>query len=179
MRRRRALCSNFRRGARKPDVELEGRQSDYHAAGAKNVRVCVAEERSIAFRDKTQRVRSDCACLHEEALADDPKQKSAVVGFRGNRIQVHQATLWVRFVGGLSKSVLGPPADMPTLPTGICLRGKDRTWRSNRQLRQLTTPGNFRTQPAAPAFENCWHAQIPCLLNIKHLTRRIFSALRS
>ena len=28
MRRRRALCSNFRRGARKADVELEGRQSD-------------------------------------------------------------------------------------------------------------------------------------------------------
>ena len=44
MRRRRALCSNFRRGARKADVELEGRQSDSHAAGDKNVRVCVAEE---------------------------------------------------------------------------------------------------------------------------------------
>ena len=52
MRRRRALYSNFRRGARKADVELEGRQSDSHAAGAKNVRVCVAEERSIAFRYK-------------------------------------------------------------------------------------------------------------------------------
>ena len=56
MRRRRALCSNFRRGARKADVELEGRQSDSHAAGAKNVRVCVAEERPIAFRYKTQRL---------------------------------------------------------------------------------------------------------------------------
>src|SRR5260370_18468364 len=66
MRRRRAFCSNFRTGARKADVELEGRQSDSHAAGAKNVvRVCVAEERPIAFRYKTQRLRSGCPCLHE------------------------------------------------------------------------------------------------------------------
>src|ERR1700675_2286967 len=36
MRRRRGLCSNFRRGARKADVELEGRQSDSHAAGARS-----------------------------------------------------------------------------------------------------------------------------------------------
>src|SRR6478672_1697390 len=64
MRRRRALCSNFRRGARKADVELEGRQSDSHAAGAKNVRVCVAEERPIASRYKTQRLRSGCPCRH-------------------------------------------------------------------------------------------------------------------
>ena len=68
MRRRRALCSNFRRGARKADVELEGRQSDSHAAGAKNVRVCVAEERPIAFRYKTQRLRSGCPCLHTAGL---------------------------------------------------------------------------------------------------------------
>jgi hypothetical protein len=54
----------------KAEVELEGRQSDSHSAGAKNVRVCVAEERPIAFRYKTQRLRSGCPCLHEEALAD-------------------------------------------------------------------------------------------------------------
>ena len=47
--RARALCSNFRRGARKADVELEGRQSDSHAAGAKNVRVCVAEGGRLHF----------------------------------------------------------------------------------------------------------------------------------
>ena len=28
----------------------------------------------------------------------------------------------------------------------------------NCHFRQLTIAGNFRTQPAAPAFENCWHA---------------------
>ena len=37
---------------------MEGRQSDSHAAGAKNVRVCAAEERPIAFRHETQRLRS-------------------------------------------------------------------------------------------------------------------------
>jgi hypothetical protein len=46
MRRRRVFCSNFRWGV--ADVELEGRESDSHAAGAKNVRVRVAEERPIA-----------------------------------------------------------------------------------------------------------------------------------
>jgi hypothetical protein len=61
MRRRRALCSNFRKG--KADVELEGRQSDSYAAGAKNVEVCLAEERPIAVRYKSQRLRSGCPCL--------------------------------------------------------------------------------------------------------------------
>jgi hypothetical protein len=44
MPRRRALCSNFQREARKADVNLEGTQSGSHAASAKNVRVCVAKE---------------------------------------------------------------------------------------------------------------------------------------
>jgi len=51
-------------------LNWRGRQSDSHAAGAKNVRVCVAEQRPIAFRYKSQRLRSGCPCLHEEALAD-------------------------------------------------------------------------------------------------------------
>ena len=39
MRRQRALCSRFRGGTRKADVELEGRQSDSQSAGARNARV--------------------------------------------------------------------------------------------------------------------------------------------
>ena len=69
MRRRRALCSNFRSGARRADVELEGRQSHSHAC-ARRVTVCLAGDRPIAFRSKTQHLRSGCPCLHEEALAD-------------------------------------------------------------------------------------------------------------
>jgi hypothetical protein len=43
----------------------------------------------------------------------------------------------------------------------------------------MTIAGNFRTLPAATAFENCWTQQIPHLVNTKHLTRQIFSAFRS
>ena len=50
MRRRRALCWSFRRGTRKANVELEGEQCASHTANAKNVRVCIVEERPIAFR---------------------------------------------------------------------------------------------------------------------------------
>src|SRR5467141_3710503 len=52
------LVFEFPKGARKGDVELEGRQSDSHAAGAKSVRVCVAEQRPIALRYKFQHLRS-------------------------------------------------------------------------------------------------------------------------
>src|SRR5450631_982758 len=49
-------------------------------------------------------------------------------------------------------------ADMPTLPIGFCFRGQTGPGEVNCHFRQLTIAGNFRTRPAAPAFENCWHA---------------------
>jgi uncharacterized protein (TIGR00369 family) len=64
------LVFEFPEGERERLTLNWGRQSDSHAAGAKNGRVCAAEERPIAFRYKTrrlrsgtQRLRSGCPCF--------------------------------------------------------------------------------------------------------------------
>src|SRR5258707_13644600 len=84
MRRRRALCSNFRRGARKADVELEGRQSDPCAVGAKNVRVWVAEERPIAFR-YTRLPDGQITCAFSHTASQASLRKIFRFGRRANQ----------------------------------------------------------------------------------------------